>query len=72
LLHCEMRISPKFLIRNLHVCERLQWVGSGLSRPPLNFQPGNLLCCLDRLDSAKSRLKWSITGEVTDNEGSVE
>jgi hypothetical protein len=34
--------------------ERLQWVGTGLSRPPLNFQPGNLLCWLDRLDSVKS------------------
>lgn len=29
------------------------WVGTCLSRPPLNFQHGNLLCCLDRLDSAK-------------------
>lgn len=29
-------------------------VGSGLSRLPLNFQHGNLLCCLDRPDSARS------------------
>lgn len=34
--------------------DRPQWVGTGLSRPPLNFQPGNLLCWLDRRDSAKS------------------
>jgi len=33
---------------------RLQWVGTGLSRPPLNFRPGNLLCWNGRPDSAKS------------------
>jgi len=29
------------------------WVDSGLSRPPLDFQPGNLLCWPERPGSAR-------------------
>lgn len=35
-------------------CEGPSWVGIGLSRSPLNFQSGNLLCLLDRPKSARS------------------
>jgi hypothetical protein len=35
------------------------WVDSGLSRPPLDFQPGNLLCWPERPGSAKSGLSSS-------------
>ena len=34
--------------------KRLLWVGSGLSRATLNFRSGNLLCFLNRPDSARS------------------
>jgi TonB family protein len=40
------------------------WVGTDLSRPSLDFQPVNLLCWLDRLNSAKSG-PWSETPAVS-------
>lgn len=48
-----------------YMAERLQWGGTGLSRPPLDFQPGNLLCWLDRLDSANSSRSHELCKEHT-------
>jgi hypothetical protein len=47
-----MSVIPPIILCVFQLVDRPLWVGTGLSRPPPNFHPGNLLCWLDRPDSA--------------------
>jgi 2'-5' RNA ligase len=47
--------------------ERMLWVDTGLSRPPLGSEPGNLLCWLDRPDLARSSNNYLVAKNTDDD-----